>query len=191
MSNNDQMTKTERDELRRLANERARIAIKKIDHRKAEILADFERKAAAEYSIADEAWADVTAAAVAAVKAADEVIAEKCREAGIPDEWRPRIGLGWSGRGSNAVKERMAELRRVATRNLDAAGQKAKVKIEENALQVREQLTMQALESAEARAFVEAMPTVEQLIPPLEVPKLETGATKIRDLRAIDSGEAS
>jgi hypothetical protein len=70
VTDNGHMTKAERDELRRLVNERTKLAVKNIDHRKVEVLADFERKAAAEYSFSDEAWADVTAAA-AAVKAAD------------------------------------------------------------------------------------------------------------------------
>lgn len=167
------MTKGEREELRRLVNERARLAKARVEQRQAELLADVEAKLAAKYDFDDEVWADVTAAARQAVKQADDFIAQKCRELGIPEEFRPGITIGWYKRGENAVSLRRGELRKVAQTQIAAAGKKAKNTIDTAALERREALALGALESAEAKAFIESMPTVEALMPPLDVRELE------------------
>jgi hypothetical protein len=173
MADNDAMTKTERDELRRIIAGREKLAKASIDQRKAELLADAEQQLATIYKFDDERWAEVTAAAEGAVKAADDYIARVCREQGIPEEFRPGLTIGWYGRGENAAAGRRAEIRKVVQTRLDASAREAKVAIETAALERREALALGALESAEARAFMESMPTVQQLMPRLNVRELE------------------
>ena len=100
------MTKGERVELERIIKGRRRVATKAIEERKADLLADVEQRLACIYRFDDASWASVTAAAKKAVEDADAIVAEKCRELGIPEQFRPSLDLSWYGRGESASKER-------------------------------------------------------------------------------------
>src|SRR6267378_1706234 len=89
------ISKGEREELRGILNGRRRLAKKVIEHRAAELVADAEQKLAATYKIDDAAWRDLTAAAREVVREADAEIAKRCRALGIPEQFRPGLGLGW------------------------------------------------------------------------------------------------
>lgn len=169
------ITKAERDELRRLVNERARLAKSGIEQRQAELLADVEAQLAATYRIDDDAWADVTAAAQQAVAEADAALSERCRQLGIREEFRPAIAVSWHYRGENAARDRRAELRKVAQTRIAAEGKAAKHTIDTAALQRREMLAAGALESPEALEFMASMPTATELMPALDVAELEAG----------------
>ena len=166
------MTKTERTELERIIKGRRRVATKAIEQRKSELLADVEQRLAATYKFDDAAWANVTASAKNAVKEADAVVAEKCRELGIPTEFRPKLNIAWYSRGENACKHRCAELRKVAQTRIDAMARKALLTIETKTLDSLTQLATGALETEEARQFLAAMPSTEALMPPIEISAL-------------------
>ncbi len=171
----DIQSKGEREELRRLVGERARLAKAGIESRQAGLLADVEEQLAATYSLDDDVWAEATAAARKAVRDADKVIAQRCEELGIRPEFRPSISVSWYSRGENGMQKRRAELRKVAQTRIAAEGRKAKLVIDTAALERREALAAGALQSAEARAFLASMPTVEQLMPMLNIAELEAG----------------
>lgn len=166
------MSKTERDELSRLLRARSRLAKSVIDQRVAELLADAERQLATEYKIDDDAWRHLTAAATQAVKSADAELARTCHALGIPQEFRPSLSVSWWKRGENAWKERRAELRRVVQTRLDAMAREARVVIESKVLEGLTMLAAGALKSAEAREFLASMPTVEMLMPALDISAL-------------------
>ena len=167
------ITKSEREELVKLVKMRARVAKMGVDQRRIELLADFENKMATRYQSDDAAWADITQETQEAVQRADEAIAQRCRELGIPEQFRPSVHFSRYGRGENAVKERRAELRKVAERQLEAEAKRAKVHIEKKTVDMLTALTAGALESAEAKEFLLQIPNPEQLLPPLELPELE------------------
>ena len=166
------MTKGEREELSKLLKARSRLAGRVVDQRAAELLADAETQLAKEYKIDDAAWSTLTAEAKNVVRDADKEIARRCRALGIPDEFRPGLDLMWYRRGENALKERRAELRKVAQTRIHAMAAAARVEIETKALDGLTLLAQGALESAEARAFLSSMPTVEALMPALDVSAL-------------------
>jgi hypothetical protein len=166
------ISKAEREELRAVLKGRARLVKKIIEQRGAQLLADAEQKLAAEYKIDAEAWKDLTAGAHAAVKQADAELARRCRALGIPAEFRPSLNLSWYGRGENALNARRVELRRVAVTRINAMAKEAEVQMETKALDGLELLARSALESAEAQQFLASMPTVEALMPALDVAQL-------------------
>ena len=49
----------------------------------------------------DETWKKAAEQAQAAAEAAQEVVAERCKEMGIPKTFAPSIGVSWQGRGEN------------------------------------------------------------------------------------------
>ena len=167
------MTRTERDDLAKVARLRARVARSTISVREAELLADVEAKLSAEYEFADEAWADVTAAGVAGVAAANERIREVCRERGIPEKFSSSLRVYWEKRGENATASRRVELRRLAQTRIAALGKAAKLAIETREAEVVIELLAGGLASAEARAYLDSIPTPEQLMAPVNLTTLE------------------
>ena len=115
-------------------------------------------------------------------KEADAEVAEACRRVGIPERFRPSLHMFWMNRGENGLKERRVELRRVAQTRLAAEGRKGKLSIDSAALEMLTTLATGALKSAEAKAFLESMPTPENLIPALELQELEAGVSPERRL---------
>jgi hypothetical protein len=166
------MTKAERNELVKILKMRARVANRVVTQRAAQLEADVEQQLATEYKIDEAAWAELTLAATQAVEQADAELAKRCRALGIPEEFRPSLHVSWYDRGENADAKRRTELRRVAYTKIEAMAQQARVGIETAALDGLTQLAAGALESAAAQAFLAKMPTVEALMPALDVSTL-------------------
>lgn len=168
------MTRAERDDLIRLAKLRERTAKSDAKRRSAEMMADFEMKLAAQFSYDDrKLWSKLKASAEAAVAEADRKLAEDCRRLGIPENFRPEIGMYWRGRGENASKERRAELRKVMASRLIALEGAAIEAIERNTLDFVTRAIESSLGSEEARALLAAMPSIEQLMPPLDYTSIQ------------------
>ncbi len=107
------------------------------------------------------------------VREADAKIAEICRQRGIREDFRPGLHLSWYQRGSNAEASRRAELRKLAQARIEVAARSAKHQIERESTRLQEKLMVGALESSAARNFLESMPSVEELMPPISIPELE------------------
>jgi hypothetical protein len=170
------MRKGEREELAKHARQRAALARKMAEQRAAELRADAERQLATMYQDEDERFRDLTATAKAACRKADETLAKRCRELGIPEEMRPSINYYFSSRGENSVPARRTELRRVLMSRVEAMTREAYVRIEAGALEAQTMLLRDGLESAQAHAFLDAMPTIEALMPKIDVVQLTHAA---------------
>jgi hypothetical protein len=117
---------------------------------------------------ADHVWAEAAKIAKAAVSKTQEQIKARCREIGIPDRFAPSISLEWHHRGyGNSLKERRDELRKMAQTAVEAQEQKAKTQIELSCLEAQEKLALAGLTSDAARGFIEALPSVDDLMPRL------------------------
>lgn len=169
------MTRTERDDLAKVARLRAKVARTAVAQREAELLADVEAQLAAEYDFADETWAEITKGAAEAVADADQQVAALCRARGIPEDFRPSLSVTWYGRGRNAVAGRRVELRKVAQTRIAAAAKGAKAAIEASEAEVLTELLAGGLTSDAARAFLESIPSAKALMPPMHVRELEGG----------------
>jgi len=173
----DQMTKAEREELAKLVRRREKLAKAAASQRAAEMMADFESQVATDYHLNDQAvWEEAHAAVAAVVDQANERIAERCRELGIPDRFAPSIAAGWFSRGEHAARSRVEELRKVARTRFAALEKAAKTEIERHSVDVQTELVAGGLQSAEARAFLESMPTAEALMPAPSVREIEAAA---------------
>ncbi len=168
-------TKGEREELKSLTRQRARVAKGGAEARAAAFLADVEAQLASVYKADDEAFRDLSAHAEQKVAALDAELAQRCREMGIQQDFRPRLTCGWWGRGENAAASRRVELRKVAERRVQADSRAAKLAIDEAALDVLTELTAAALTTDEGRAFLAKLPTVAELMPTFDVRELGSG----------------
>ena len=169
------MTRGERTDLGTLIRRRERLLKTAAKQRALELMADFERKISAVFSYDDdETWKAAYASAEQAVDEAKVVIAQRCRELGIPPEFAPDIDVAWYRRGQNASKERRSELRRVAKTEIDALEARAKTEIERVSVEQQTTLISDGLTSEAAQAFLAQMPTAENLMPLLELEQIKT-----------------
>ena len=168
------MTKGERDDLVRLIKQREKVAKTAAEQRSAAMLAEFERQVSAVHDFAtDEVWAAASQAAADAAKEATEKIMARAKALGIPDEFAPRIAFSWVQRGENAYAARRAELRRVAKAEIETVEKLARVQIEAQSVQAQTEVIAHGLTSEAAIAFLQQMPAVEKLMPPLDLQAIQ------------------
>jgi hypothetical protein len=163
------MTKHEREDLQRLVRQRERVLKSAAKQRSAELIADFENQMGQEYAFdQDEVWEQAVKSVEPLVRKAQEQVAARCQELGIPRRFAPSMRLAWSHRGyGNAIAARRAELRRMAHTQVEAIEAKAITKIEQECLEAQTALAVAGLTSEAAKVFVGKLPTVEALMPAL------------------------
>jgi hypothetical protein len=162
------MTRAEREDLRRLIQQRERVLKSAAKQRSAELLADFENQIASEYAFDNDAvWEEAAKAADQAIRKAKSQIATRCSELRIPEDFGPTLELEWRHRGcDNLLDRRKAELRKVATSRIEAMEKKAIVEIEMQSLNAQK-VAASGLTSAAAQSFIAQLPSVEELMPRL------------------------
>jgi len=169
------MTKGERDQLLQLIKKREKVMKVKAAERSAALLAEFDAQSAKIHHWDEDAvWARVREEAEKAVASAQEAIQARCRELGIPVEFAPGLHVYWTGRGQNASRERRGELRRAAISKIEAIEKEAISKIESMSLDAQTQIVAHGLESDAAKAFLEAMPLLETLMPPVVMTEIQS-----------------
>lgn len=169
------MTKGERDQLLQLVKKREKVMKVKAAERSATLLAEFDVQSAKVHHWDEDAvWASVKAEADAAIEKAQMAIAARCQQLGIPVEFAPGLSMFWHGRGHNAVAERRTELRRAAKSKIEAIEKEALSKIEAMSLEAQTEIIAHGLESEAAKAFLESMPKIESLMPPVQVSEIQS-----------------
>lgn len=168
------MTKGERTELGSLIRKRERVMKAQAVERSALLLAEFDAQAAKIYHYDDdEHWTKIMEDAKAAVAAAQEGIAKRCKELGIPDEYAPTIRAGWDGGGATLAAARKAELRRAARSRIAAMEKEAVTKIERLSLDAQTQVLSIGAGDA-LKTFLEKMPAMDSLMPPIEIGEMQS-----------------
>lgn len=169
------MTKGERQELGQLIRKREKVMKAHASERSAALLAEFDAQSAKIHSYDDDPiWQKAQAEAEQAVLAAQLLIAERCKQLGIPEEFAPGISMFWHGRGHNAVGERRAELRRAAKSKIDAIEAKAVKEIEAMSLTAQTEVIASGLQSEAAKNFLGSMPSLEKLMPPVQFDEIQS-----------------
>lgn len=170
----NKMTKSERTELGQLIRKRERVMKCQATERAAQMLAEFENQCAQIYSFDDdEVWKKSTEEAGQIVAEANETIKARCKELGIPPEFAPSLTFGWYGRGQNAVASRRAELRKVAKSKIAVIERETHTKIERISLAAQTEVIANGLVSVAAREFLEAMPSLEVLMPSIDAKEIK------------------
>lgn len=162
------MTKGEREDLQRLIRQREKVLKSAAKQRSTELLADFENSLGAilHYDN-DPTWAQAVEIAKQEVEKANTKIAARSAALGIPKDFAPSINFYWGERGHSGVKERRAELRRMAMTRIEAIEAKAITEIELGCLEAQTQLASSGLTSETALTFLDTLPEIETLMPAL------------------------
>ena len=168
------MTSAERSDLRSLIRQRARLMKTQATQRSLELMAEFEVQLQTHFSFdQDEIWEAAYDEAEKAAQEASALIAQRCREMGIPEKFAPSLSFGWRGYGQNATKEARVDLRREAKARIVAMEAAAKTEIERISLESQTKLIADGLTSEGAQAFLEQMPSTESLMPVLELHRIQ------------------
>ncbi|NTF35533.1 hypothetical protein [Agrobacterium rubi] len=170
-----EMTRSDRETLVKIARQRERLAKGDAKARAAQLMADFEKQLDTRYRYDDnEVWSAAVEAAKVALKAAQEEVGRECARLGIPAAFAPSLNMGWASAGRQASKEERAEMRRIATKSVEAMLKTASTAIERRSVETQEQIMVGGLSSEEARQFLESMPTAENLMPALAIDSVQT-----------------
>ncbi len=169
------MTKGEREDLLKLIRSREKVLKSAAEQRSAAMLAEFEKQISTLYAWdSDEVWKKAVEEAINALHTSQKVIEDRCKELGIPKEFQPRyVGGGWLERGQNAAAQRRDELRKVAKAEIAVVEHNARVEIERMSVEAQTQIIAHGLQSEAAQAFLANLPTVEKLMPTLDVARIE------------------
>lgn len=168
------MTKGERDELLRLIRARERVGKSAAGDRAAQMMAEFERQVSAIYAFnTDETWAAIYSEGARLFQELNERVTARSEELGIPKEFQPRLQIGWAARGESMFQARVAELRRVAKSEAEAAEKKARTEIEIASVNAQTEIMRQGITTTAAAVFLDSLPAVEKLMPALDVRRIE------------------
>jgi hypothetical protein len=177
------MTKGEREELKRLARERARVAKHDAQSRTADLKAMFEMQLSEAYSFnSEEVWSSAVQIAREECATAQAKISERCDELGIPSAMHPVVQFDWQSRGPFAIAGQQQNLRRAAHQRIAAQERAAIAAIDRAALEIQTNLVRAGLTSDAAIDFLSAMPSVNDLMPPVNMDELEEPKPRRREL---------
>lgn len=167
------ITKAERAELRSVVRGQCKVLRSEIEQRKAELVVELDqeihdrfgdedrRRAAVEDRIAE-------IAAVAEREITDLLLSE---DLGVSISRPYRLStpvLNWPQEGRN-------EMRRLGLRQIDARVRDAQVRLDRQEADLLRTLSIDAIESDDAKAFLAAIPTVGELVPSARMDALGDG----------------
>jgi hypothetical protein len=169
------MTRTERQDLLQICRHRERVAKAEADALAARRRAEFQAQLGRVYSWDEnDTWKAATKTAREFTQECVERITAECDKLGIPRWAQPELGPPqWYGRGENAVAQRRAELTKVANTKIDHLLKETKHAIEAKSVEIQTHLIADGLASADAKTFLESIPTPAQLMPVVTVEEIQ------------------
>ena len=176
------MTRQEREALAKLIRQRERLAKTGAAERSAVLLADFEQQADRMYAYdEDDVWRQAVLAAKEEVAKASVQISKRCSELGIPQPFAPTLSVVWHQQRASVGVER-AKMRQVAKRRIEQIEATARTAIERASVAAQEALLIGALTTESSRMFADTMPSVEELMPKLDMSVLQQALIEQRPL---------
>jgi hypothetical protein len=164
----EKMSKADRDAHIRIAKGRATQAQKEAKTRKKILVNEVLELMHAEYEARDNMWAEAVVIAEEAVAKANSQIQLRCLELGIPPQHAPKVQLSWSrhsGQFSSMLPSEVAAKRDLAEHRVDAMVSMACDRIAEWVRGYEEKLLLEGMDSDQARALAESMPSVAEIMP--------------------------
>jgi hypothetical protein len=138
------------------------------------MLEEFETQISAIYQPEDDPiWEQAMAELEKLEEITQAKVQQRVKELGIAPECAPGVHIQWYGRGRNASASRRAELRKLAMSRIDAKLASVRTVIERMSLEAQTEVVGNGLESEAARTFLEKMPDVDTLMPPLEIEEVK------------------
>lgn len=171
------INKGERTELRSIVRQQFKVLRAEVEQRKMEMLAGLEDEIAAKYATEDERWSAMRFEVNEAVLACNRAI----NDALYRHEWETRSGSEQVWVHAPRMEQPQTDrqnLRRRAQARVEEQVRAALLRLEREEADLLRTLAIGAIESAEAKAFLGAIPTVGELVPAARLAELEPGASE-------------
>ncbi|MEY2539320.1 MAG: hypothetical protein QOG67_3060 [Verrucomicrobiota bacterium] len=183
---NEKMTKHDLDKLLQLDKNEVKALKHATEARRAQVVAQGEADIARLYKTDHKPeWAQLYKEASAIVQKLNARIRDDLEAEGKSVQFAPSADLHWSSRGENAESVRRAELRKVLVTESKAQQEAACVAIDLYSVRAQRELLTCGLETDIAREILAARPTLENLMPSLQLSdlekKLEVRTSAIKD----------
>lgn len=166
------MTKGERTELRSIVRQQFKVLRAEVVQRQAELMAGVEDEIVEKYSEADKTWDDVQHRIQEAILTANREVNNALYEAGLQQRRGSERMLVTCHQIEQPVRERN-HLRHTASIRLEAQVRGALLQLDRQEADLLRTLSVGALESSEAHAFLSGIPTVSELVPVARLAELE------------------
>ena len=176
----DQITKTERTELKSVVRQQFKVLRAEVVQRQAEVMADVEQQITERFTDVDKAWAEAGRVSLEATLEANRKVNDTYREltgeTHIEDMY---VFL----RGPTQPSRQRQRLRQQATANLTAQVEGALLRLARQEADLLKTLAVGALESSDAHTFLLDIPMVGELVPTARLAELEASLDPIEDER--------
>jgi hypothetical protein len=165
------ITKSERTELRSVVRQQRKVLRSEIRQREAEILAEIDATIAEKYAEADARAEVVYREMDRIVRGANREIGDLVAEASN-ERWRFHEFLHVPRLSRTDDRPRSA-LRQAAVSDLKSKVQSAALQLDRQEADLLRQLSVEALETEDARRFLSSIPCVSDLVPAVRLAELE------------------
>lgn len=177
--------KGERTELKSIVKQQFRVLRAECEQRQAELLANVEDEMRTRFATDDQAWNTCTHKVHEAVMEANRAINDALHEAGY--QARGATERMWVQTPHiRKPQEDESQLRRVAHSHINEQTRAAKLALDRQEADMLRTLAIGAIESEEARAFLQSIPVVGELIPAARLAELEARLTEQSDTEIGD-----
>jgi hypothetical protein len=172
---NGVLSASERSDLSKLIRQRERVAKSEVKSRRARLKADAEMEMNSIFEAEDALWNDLVVLAQEGMRKINQQLAARAREVGIPKAMGyPKLELGWRTADSQyGDRGRRGEIRRMIDSRLGDMEASAVAAIEQRSLGAQTAILAGGLTSDVARAVLASLPSVEALMPALDLATLE------------------
>lgn len=171
------ISKGERAELKSVVKQQFKVLRSEIEQRELEMMAGIDGEIAERFAKDDQQWSATAHRIHEAVMTANREINNALYEGGYQDRGRTERIWVHSPTISKPQGDRM-ELRQRAASQIRAQGKAARLRLDRQEADLLRTLAVGAIESDEARAFLESIPTVGELVPGARLAELEADLTK-------------
>lgn len=166
------ITKGERQELRSIVRQQFKVLRAEVEQRRAELLSSIEDEITEKYKEKDQQWSVIQHEIHEACMEANRRINDALYNGGYQVKGGSERMWVTTPPISQPQADRM-ELRRHATVRITAQVKAALLKLDRDEADLLRNLAVGALESDEARAFLQAIPSVSELVPVARLHELE------------------
>lgn len=174
----DQITKAERTELKSVVRQQMKVLRAEVEQRAAELMADVDDQIADKFESDDKRWADAAHLAHEAVMEANRKVNDAYREL-LGDQHVERMYVG-AQLPQKPARER-AVLRQAGKSRIEEQVKGALLRLQRQEADLLRSLAIGALETDDARGFLDSIPSVSELVPAARLAELEASLSEVDD----------
>jgi hypothetical protein len=168
------MSRYELEKLLKLSEREAKALKLATEARKAQVIAEGEAMIASTYSPRYKpAWEPLFLEAKEIADRLNAMIIEDLKEEGVPVGCCPRLNVAWKNRGEKDFAERRTELKAVLKSEAAAQQKTAITQIELWLIKSQKELLPYGMESEDAKRLLLERPSLETLMPSLQLESIE------------------